>query len=293
MKKKENKRDNLSKKTDNSTTKKTIDFNLKMLFKPLPIALMVSFLLIIVLSVFLIQQKQLKTEFEEDYLQKAELNEKQIFFIPKIYFYSSASADTNQTSKPQWDLSILQYTDIAIYLQSNQENGYTEENTIKKMAVYDIQISDNENKKADLYFKDISQFGTYQNENEENRIDGTLNYEIINSYEMDYTKPQIYIGANNPIAVQFVQKGLEEHYIQKDTSVPILFNGSLLQKAGIPLTKMAKNVSFKIQIINQLDQEFIANVYFSIPLEDEEHSIYDGYFIKEVLNPSISFYRVK
>ena len=95
------------------------------------------------------------------------------------------------------------------------------------MALYDIQISNNEEKNAALYFKDLSKFGRFDF-SEENKIDGTLNYEIINSYALDYSKPQIYMGANNPIAIQFVRKNVREHFIINDLSTPILYDGRLL-----------------------------------------------------------------
>lgn len=284
-------RQNSSPKEKVNLKEKKKSFSFRAFFKPVPLLLVLLILLIIFLSYTLIHKQKLKSQFEEDYLEKAELNEKQIFQISKIYCYSSASAETNKTAQPQWDLNISQFTDIAIYLQSDQSSGFTEENTIKKMALYDIQISNNESKNANLYFKDLSQFGKFQF-SEENKIDGTLNYEVINSYALDYTKPQIYLGANNPIAIQFVRKDIKEHFILKDLSTPVLFDGRLLKQANIPASALETTLSFKILIVNQADQEFIANVYLSIPLE-EEQSIYDGYCVKEIINPSISFYRVK
>lgn len=280
-----------SPKEKTNSKEKQKRFAIQSFLKPLPIAIVLLILLIIFLSYTLIHKQQLKSQFENDYLKKAELNEKQIFHISKIYCYSSASAETNQTTQPQWDLNISQFTDIAIYLQADQSSGTTEENTIQKMALYDIQISNNEEKNAALYFKDLSKFGRFDF-SEENKIDGTLNYEIINSYALDYSKPQIYMGANNPIAIQFVRKNVREHFIINDLSTPILYDGRLLKQANIPSSALETNLSFKILIVNQANQEFIANVYLSIPLE-EEQSIYDGYCVKEILNPAISFYRVK
>ena len=283
-------KDSSPKEKTNSKEKKK-NFSIQAFLKPLPIAIVLLSLLIIFLSYTLIHKQQLKSQFENDYLKKAELNEKQIFHISKIYCYSSASPETNQTTQGQWDLNISQFTDIAIYLQADQSAGTTEENTIQKMALYDIQISNNEEKNAALYFKDLSKFGRFDF-SEENKIDGTLNYEIINSYALDYSKPQIYMGANNPIAIQFVRKNVREHFIINDLSTPILYDGRLLKQANIPSSALETNLSFKILIVNQANQEFIANVYLSIPLE-EEQSIYDGYCVKEILNPAISFYRVK
>ena len=264
----------------------------RFLKKPVFLLLILLFALILFLSYHLWQNYRLKTEFEQDYLQKASLNEKQVFSISKIYCYSSGAGEANQTNKPQWDLAVSQYTDIAIYLQSDTSTGATQENTIQKMAIYDISISNNEEDKADLYFKDLSKFATFAY-SEENRIDGTLNYEIINTHELDYSKPQIYLGANNPITVQYVRKDIKDHYMLKDLTEQIQFDGHLLRQASIPISAMESNLSFKIQIVNWLGQEFVAQVHLPIPLEDGEKSIYDGSIVKEYLNPAIQFYRTK
>jgi len=274
-------------KEEKNTNKKEF----KKYIKPI-IAILIALILIIVLANNLIQKHQLKTQFEQDYLGKAELNEEQIFHVSKIFCYSSASADTNSTKQPQWDLNLNQFTDIAIYLNTNRDNGITEENTIKKMSIYDINITNNEDDNADLYFKDLTKFGTYTY-SEENRIDGSLNYEIMNSYELDYSKPQIYIGANNPISLEFIRKNVRKNYIIKDLSTPLLFNGTILKQANVPKDNLTTTVSFKIEIINHLDQEFIANVYLDIPIEEEKSIYEDGFCTKEFLNPDISFLRVK
>jgi len=269
-------------------TSKIIQF----LKKPVFLLLILLFALICFLSYHLWQRYQLQTQFEQDYLQKATLNEKQVFWISKIYCYSSGAGEANHTNKPQWDLAVSQYTDIALYLQSDQSAGITQENTIQKMAIYDINISNNEEDKADLYFKDLSKFATFDY-SDENRIEGTLNYEVINSYELDYAKPQIYLGANNPIALQYVRKDIKDHYLIKDLTEPIQFDGHLLRQANIPISSMESTLSFKIQIVNQANQEFIAQVHLPIPLEEGEQSIYDGYCVKEYKNPSVVFYRTK
>lgn len=278
--------------SNNSSEKKTNTNGFKKYIKPVPIAILIAFILIIVLATNLIQKHQLKTQFEEDYLGKAQLNEEQIFHVSKIFYYSSASADTNSTNQPQWDLDLNQFTDIAIYLNTDRSSGTTEENTIKKMSIYDINITNNEDDNADLYFKDLTKFGT-STYSEENRIDGSLNYEIINSYEMDYSKPQIYTGVNNPIALEFVRKDVKKNYIIKDLTTPLIFNGTILKQANVSKDNLTTTVSFKIEIVNNLDQEFIANVYLDIPLEEEKSIYEDGYCTKEILNPDISFLRVK
>lgn len=276
---------NIQENIETSKDSKTVRF----LKKPVFLLLILLFILAGFLGYHLWQNYQSQTQAEQE---KAALNEKQVFWISKIYCYSSGAGEANNTNKPQWDLAVSQYTDIAIYLQSDQSNGITQENTIQRMAIYDIDISNNEQEKADLYFKDLRKFATYDCV-EENRIEGTLNYEVINTHDLDYSKPQIYLGANNPIAIQYVRKDIKDHHMIKDLTEPLQFDGHLLRQANIPISSMESTLSFKIQIVNQANQEFIAQVQLPIPLEDEEQSIYDGYCVKEYLNPKFQFYRTK
>lgn len=262
----------------------------RFLKKPVFLLLLLLFILLCFLGYHLWQNYHSKAELEEK--QKAAQNEKQVFSISKIYCYSSGAGEANSTNKPQWDLAVSQYTDIAIYLQADTSSGVTQENTIQRMAIYDIDISNNEENKADLYFKDLTKFATYDY-SEENRIEGTLNYEVINTHDLDYSKPQIYLGANNPIAVQYIRKDMKNHHMIKDLTEPLQFDGHLLRQASIPLSSMEATLSFKIQIVNQANQEFVAHVHLPIPLEDGEKSIYDGYLVKEYLHPDITFSRAK
>jgi hypothetical protein len=55
-------------------------------------------------------------------------------------------------------------------------------------------------------------------------------------------------------------------------------------------------VSFNINIINNYDQKFVANVYIDIPLEDTTtgDNIYKGKFVKKLENTNlIRFFRLE
>ena len=73
-------KDSSPKEKTNSKEKKK-NFSIQAFLKPLPIAIVLLSLLIIFLSYTLIHKQQLKSQFENDYLKKAELNEKQIFHL--------------------------------------------------------------------------------------------------------------------------------------------------------------------------------------------------------------------
>ena len=56
-----------------------------------------------IINIYVINKK-----FSENIDQIARLNSKTVFSIDRIYLYSSADASSNETTKPVWDLNILQ-----------------------------------------------------------------------------------------------------------------------------------------------------------------------------------------
>ena len=80
-----------------------------------------------------------------------------------------------------------------------------------------------------------------------------------------------------------------------DITNPLTYDGSLLKKGGILLSKIACTLSFRVTIINNYDQKFVATVYVDIPIEDKFNNtnIYDGKVIKNIENTNIvKFVRV-
>ena len=73
--------------------------------------------------------------FTNQVVELAQANEKPIFKIQKIILYSGANAIDNSENESLQDLSILQYTDIAIYLDNTSTiYDMTNENTIKECS---------------------------------------------------------------------------------------------------------------------------------------------------------------
>ncbi len=65
-------------------------------------------------------------------------------------------------------------------------------------------------------------------------------------------------------------------YTITDTSIPITYDGSLLKKCNIDLNSINCNLSFDINITNNLNQNFKTTVFIEIPLQDNENIITNG-----------------
>lgn len=212
----------------------------------------------------------------------SKLNNETIFDINKIEFYSSASATNNKTSKANWNLDISQFTDMAIYINTGDNINQTYLNSIRQLYISNVNITKPELGTPSLYYKNINNFAKFE-VNESNKLKyNKFDYIIVPSGEIDFDKPQIYSNGQNPITLEFVNEKVKTNQIITDTSTDVIYDGSLLKKAGIRLDSIRCMISFKITIINYYNQKFIANVYIELPLNDElaGTSIYDGNFQK-------------
>lgn len=105
--------------------------------------LMILIIVILVLGdvsvkhIFLPQYK--RAQFAKQMITIADSNEKSIFKIAKIIKYSSAEAIDKSPEQNLQDLSIHQYSDIAIYIDNGSSN-LTEENTIKELYLDNFKI---------------------------------------------------------------------------------------------------------------------------------------------------------
>ena len=61
-----------------------------------------------------------------------------------------------------------------------------------------------------------------------------------------------------------------------DTQNPITYNGKLLERCGVSIQSIETSISFDIEIENNKNEKFRTTVYFNIPYENQEESIYDG-----------------
>ena len=100
---------------------------------------------------------------------------------------------------------------------------------------------------------------------------------------LDYAKPQVYSDLSNPITLEYMNL-IKSNYLVSDIENPLVYNGSLLKRAGVDLTSISGNITFKVHIKNILEESYVANVKIAIPLKDDVSgdTIYDGSFTKEI-----------
>ena len=122
---------------------------------------------------------------------------------------------------------------------------------------------------------------TSLNTDSSNNINNASDISLVET--LDYSKPQIYSDASNPITLEYMNL-IKSNYLVSDIENPLVYNGSLLKRAGVDLTSISGNISFKVHIKNILGENYVANVKIAIPLKDEVSgsTIYDGSLTKEI-----------
>ncbi len=226
-----------------------------------------------------------KEEFSAQVEEIAEQNENPIFKIQKILIYSSANAiDTSENESLQ-DLSILQYSDIAITID-NTSTVYdiTSENTVKELYIDNISISTGSDKGHQyLNYKSALNFAKYTEieELDTNDDDDRIEYNIVNTNDennnTDYETPTFYADCSNPITLGYMNEDIITNYATSSDSNTISFNGKVLEEAGIDLSDINYSLNFTIHIVNNLNEEFICPVRLQVDLSDDDGGIYKGY----------------
>lgn len=252
----------------------------------------ILFLIDLFLAYLLFNKYVLKTNFENDILSFANKNQNTIFKIEKITFFSSCNAQNKTLSNTNFTLeNLYQYTDMAFFITSSSSEKNSE-NTLKNVFIDDIKFNTSpEMGEQNLYYKNINNFAK-SDIIKENLITDKLEFNIISEDVANLDQPTLYNNLANPIVLSYINSNIKTDYTITDTSNPITYDGSLLQKCNVLLDSITCNLSFDIYITNNLNQEFKCTVYVDIPLENDNKSIYDGNIILKK-DTNFIFYRYK
>lgn len=262
--------------------------------KKIILTIITIFLFIVVsLLVYLLYNKYtLKYNFENYFLPFANKNENIIFKIDKIVLFSGCDAKNKNATNTNFTIeNLYQYTDIALFISSENENK-TSENTFKKVYINNINYTTTPSiGEQKLYYKNINNFAKSEI-NEGNLISDNLDFNITSDDNANLDTPTLYNNLANPIVISYVNSNIKTDYTLLDTSNPITYDGSLLKRCNISTKDITCGFSFDIYIVNNLDQEFKCTVHIDVPLEADDKTIYDGSVILKN-DSNYTFYRYK
>ncbi len=255
--------------------------NEKLVFTILILTLFVVFLLYynLVFSVVFA-----RNSFADEMIKISDENENPIFTVQKVLLYSSANAIDNSDNQSLKNMSLHQYTDISIYLDNiSTISELTDENTIKQLYIDDIvATSASDIGTKILNYKNPLDFGKYKVI--ETPVNNRIDFNIINTNseneKNDYTKPTFYTDCSNPISLGYMNENILTNYAISPEANTVSFNGKVLKEANVNLEDINYSLSFKIHIVNNLNQKFVYQMKLDVNLNDSNGGIYNGYVFK-------------
>ena len=228
-----------------------------------------------------------KDEFANQAVAIADQNDNPVFKIHKILVYSSANAIDKSENESLKDLSIFQYSDIAIYLDNTSAiYDMTNENTIKQLYIDNISITTGSSKGHQyVTYKNALDFAKYK-KIQETKND-KIEYKIVNTNDennnQDYSNPTFYTDCSNPLTLEYMNEDILTNYSASSDSNTISFNGKVLQEANVNLKDINYTLNFTINLVNNANEKFICPVRLKVDLSGNDGGIYKGYkynFIK-------------
>lgn len=270
--------------------------NEKVSIKKTIIPLYIAISILLIINYVLIVQLHIdKNIFASEMERISEKNSTPMFSIDKIYLCSSANAVDSSQGQNLGELDLYQYTDIAVYINNYKDEGLTKKNTVKDLYIDNIELElDNNSGIPSLLYTNLLKIGSKDvlknmvNLSLLPESNDKIDFNIVSTnkenQEADYDNPTFYADCSNPITLKYVNKLNKQYTIGNNSSAK--FDGSILQKAGVPLEDLNCRVKFKINIINNEGDYNSAWINFKIPLND----IYNGTSIKSKKTVGKEFY---
>ncbi len=269
------------------------DFNIGFKKEHLMIILVIVMMGCLFFGYYNVVSSKIKQNEYSSHIEKmAEQNKNAVFKINQIVLHSSADAIDNSPERNLTDLSISQYTDIAIYINNRiKEKGLTNENTISQLYIDNIVIKNNyPTGQRVLNYKNPFYIGKFKDiQSQAERIDFNIVYNNKDNQGNNYDNPTFYTDCSNPISLGYVNRNILTNYSSEQNNNVVSFNGRILQEANIDLSQLNSVIQFRINIINNQGEKFICDVSIDNNLQSPEGGVYTGYLIN-VNNPSSDTY---
>ena len=264
------------------------------------------FFIIIIILLFaygnIISKNIKRKKFANENMKVYENNKEEVFKVDKILICSSANAVDFSEKQNLQDMSIYQYTDIAVYINNGDE--LTNKNTIKKLYIDNVSLEGKTSiGEKSLNYKNILKFGLKKdnktksntNENDTSEHDvfaGLLNNDNANNNSIDVGN--ININDDNMISLTnntnensknetFEQKeesnDLKNDEEQKNEKIDfnIVYTNEENQKANYD------EPTFYTDCSNPITLEYINNDIITHYKMDENKTVsFDGSILKEV-----------
>ena len=245
-------------------TKENVNNSKFNFFQSKGIIFLLVFLMIILLSIFIL------IFFNRDKQTSNKKNSPKTttdYSIEKVVCYSSCYGVNKEETQARWNLDLSQYTDIAIYLNL--------QNDVNSLFVDNITFSNIEENTFHLMSLPIEDFGKTPS--------GNISVEPLE---------KIKLSTDSPITLRYLNQNFKEDCVITDIETPLVFDGSLLKRGKVTLSSLKNTVSFTLHLIDSSGKEFTYPIQIPINLENKEtgETIYSGNYMEENFLTNAYFY---
>jgi hypothetical protein len=235
------------------------------------------------------KQKSLAEDFYINFFNK---NSNSPFYVSKIIAYSSAYGEnqSKNLSKGNWVLKIYQYTDFAIFVNSN-----TEENYVSKLWIDNFKI----NKEPTLgvtsfYYENALKFGT-ENISTNYPIENNLEFTVLNDENSEntiqYNTPIFFADCSTPITFKYVNT-VSSNFSLSNT-LQLIQDGTILKNLIVNTSVIDCTFQFEIHLVDNNNVEYKSNVHCKIPLVSDKDSIISSGNILDIQNNLNNYFITK
>ena len=190
-------------------TKENVNNSNSNFFKTKGILFLIIFL-ILILSAFVFLFLRPKNQSSQEH--HSELKTTTDYSIEKVVYYSAYGINKEET-QARWDLDLSQYTDIAIYLNL--------QNDISSLYLDNITFSNTEGTTYHLINLPMEDFGKTPSDN----------IEVQPVERIDF-------GNSSPITLRYLNQNFKENCVITDIENPLVFDGSLLKRGKVTLSSL-------------------------------------------------------
>lgn len=273
-----------------------LNFKIKNVKLAFALLIIIAFVVFIAYYILVFCPLSRKFNFANQMIELSDENENTFFCIKKIAFFNSATAIDNSDNLSLQNISVSQYTDLAITLDNSQySSSISPETTIKELYIDNISITPSSNKGTQiLNYKNPLNSGRFTDLSTPNN--GRIDFKIINKNDenenANYDEPTFYTDCSNPISLGFVNKDILTNFSASAEANTINFNNAkVLGDTNINLEDINYSLNFTIHIVNNSNMKFAYNFSLDVNLSDDGEALINNGSSYKTISTSGSEYR--
>ena len=183
------------------------------------------------------------------------------YSLEKILIVSKVSTSNNEDSANLWNISLEEDNDVYLYINKTDEES---DNTIKSISLENFTVTNQAKIGEPVIYRPTGDLNNLYDLSEQNYLGSSITY---NGAKADTLKTLEVRNEGGTIGFRASLENLG-NYISNNYDEEIVYDGSLLTKAGISLENIQFSISFDILITLNNDITFKGTINLDFPNDD-------------------------